>query len=337
MSGRGTTGTGQRIMNTITDGDVDRDDFARVAEPFRRELVAYGYRMLGSVDDAEEIVQDIYLEAWRAYERFEARSSVRTWLYRIATRAFVKAVARRNRRPLPSDLNTPAVNLGAVDPTASLEVAWLQPAPDSLLAGTLEDPAAVVVARQTMRLAFVAAMQVLPPRQRAVLILRDVLQWRSSEVASLLDVSVAAVNSALQRARARLPADHNTLVEPSEPRQRALLDRYVAAFEKADVETLVAVLTEDAVFEMPPLSVWFRGSAVIGAFLGARMRELGPASVVKTSANGQPAVALYMAPRGVECRLHALHVLTVVPEGVSRVVAYLDPNALRCFNLPSRR
>jgi RNA polymerase sigma-70 factor (TIGR02960 family) len=337
MSGRGTTGTGQRLMNTITDGDIDRDDFARVAEPFRRELVAYGYRMLGSVDDAEEIVQDIYLEAWRAYERFEARSSVRTWLYRIATRAFVKAVARRNRRPLPSDLNTPAVNPGAVDPTASLEVAWLQPAPDSLLAGTLEDPAAVVVARQTMRLAFVAAMQVLPPRQRAVLILRDVLQWRSSEVASLLDVSVAAVNSALQRARARLPADHNTLVEPSEPRQRALLDRYVAAFEKADVETLVAVLTEDAVFEMPPLSVWFRGSAVIGTFLGARMRELGPASVVRTSANGQPAVALYMGTRGGECRLHALHVLTVVPEGVSRVVAYLDPNALRCFNLPTHR
>jgi RNA polymerase sigma-70 factor (ECF subfamily) len=170
-----------------------------------------------------------------------------------------------------------------------------------------------------------------------VLILRDVLQWRSSEVASLLDVSVAAVNSALQRARARLPADHNTLVEPSEPRQRALLDRYVAAFEKADVETLVAVLTEDAVFEMPPLSVWFRGSAVIGTFLGARMRELGPASVVRTSANGQPAVALYMATRGGECRLHALHVLTVVPEGVSGVVAYLDPNGLRCFNLPTRR
>ena len=189
-------------MTTTTDGDIDRDDFGRLAEPFRRELVAYGYRMLGSVDDAEEIVQDVYPEAWRAYERFEARSSLRTWLYRIATRAFVKAAARRKRRPLPSDLNAPAVNAGVATPAASPEVTWLQPAPDSLLAGTLEDPAAVVAARHTMRLAFVAALQVLPPRQRAVLILRDVLQWRSSEVASLLDLSVAAVNSALQRARA---------------------------------------------------------------------------------------------------------------------------------------
>jgi predicted transcriptional regulator len=187
----------------------------------------------------------------------------------------------------------------------------------------------------SLRLAFVAALQVLPPRQRAVLILRDVLQWRSSEVASLLGLSVAAVNSALQRARARLPADHDTLVEPSEPRQRALLDRYVAAFENADVESLVAVLTEDAVFEMPPFSVWFRGSAAIGTFLAARMRELGGASVIRTSANGQPALALYTATRGGERHLHALHVLTVVPEGVSRVVAYQDPHALRCFNLPT--
>src|SRR5271156_3538125 len=142
------TATGLRVVMSITtDPRTGGEDFGRLAEPFRRELVAYGYRMLGSVDDAEEIVQDIYLEAWRAYERFEARSSVRTWLYRIATRAFVKAVARRNRRPLPSDLNTPAVNPGAVASTASLEVAWLQPPPDSPLGGTLEDPAPGVVAR----------------------------------------------------------------------------------------------------------------------------------------------------------------------------------------------
>jgi RNA polymerase sigma-70 factor (TIGR02960 family) len=324
-------------MSTITDAGIERDDFGRLAEPFRRELVAYGYRMLGSVDDAEEIVQDVFLEAWRAYGRFEGRSSLRTWLYRIATRAFVKAAARGKRRPLPSDLNGPAVNPELKIPAASPEVTWLQPAPDSLLAGTLEDPAAVVVSRHTMRLAFIAAMQVLPPQQRAVLILRDVLQWRSAEVAPLLDLSVAAVNSALQRARARLPADHDALVEPSEPRQRALLDRYVAAFENADVESLVAVLTEDAVFEMPPFSVWFRGSAVIGAFLAARMRELGTASAIRTSANGQPAVALYTATRGQEYQLHALHVLTVMPAGVSHVVAYQDPNAARSFDLPTSR
>jgi RNA polymerase sigma-70 factor (TIGR02960 family) len=320
------------VMSTTTD-----EDFGRLAEPYRRELIAYGYRMLGSVDDAEEIVQDVYLEAWRAYERFEARSSLRTWLYRIATRAFVKAAARRKRRPLPSDVNRPAANPRVATPAATPELTWLAPAPDSLLAATLADPAAVVAARHTMRLAFVAAMQVLPPRQRAVLILRDVLQWRSSEVASLLDLSVAAVNSALQRARARLPVDHNALAEPSEPRQRALLDRYVAAFENADVESLVATLTEDAVFEMPPFSIWFRGRAVIGTFLAARMQELGSASVIRTSANGQPALALYTANSGGEYQLHALHVLTVVAEGVSRVVAYQDPNAIRCFDLPTRR
>jgi RNA polymerase sigma factor (sigma-70 family) len=284
----------------VFEGADGKVDFGRLAEPFRRELVAYGYRMLGSVDDAEEIVQDVYLEAWRTYGRFEGRSSLRTWLYRIATRAFVKGAARGQRRPLPSDLDGPAVNRELRIPAASPEVTWLQPAPDSLLAGTLADPAAVVVARHTMRLAFIAAMQVLPPQQRAVLILRDVLQWRSSEVAPLLD-------------------------------------RYVAAFENADVESLVAVLTEDAVFEMPPFSVWFRGSAVIGAFLAARMRELGRASAVRTSANGQPAVALYTASRAEEHQLHALHVLTVMPDGVAHVVAYQDPSALRPFDLPARR
>src|SRR3984893_6028961 len=202
-SGRGTTGTGQRLMKTITDGDIDGDDFGLVAEPFRRELVAYGYRMLGSVDDAEEIVQDVYLDAWRAFPRFEGRSSVRTWLYRIATRAFVKAAARRKRRPLPSELAGPTLDAAAGIHSASADLAWLQPAPDSLLAGTLHDPATVVVARDTMRLAFVAALQILPPQQRAVLIFLDVLQWRAAEVGALLDLSVAAVNSALQRAHAR--------------------------------------------------------------------------------------------------------------------------------------
>ena len=321
------------VMSITTDPPVEREDFARLAEPFRRELVAYGYRMLGSVDDAEEIVQDVYLEAWRAYGRFEGRSSLRTWLYRIATRAFIKGVDRRTRRPLPSDLDAPAFSPDAEVRRGSPELTWLQPAPDSLLAGTVSDPATVVVSRDTMRLAFVAALQVLPARQRAVLILRDVLQWPATEVAAQLDLSVAAVNSALQRARTHLPADRDSVVEPSEPRQRELIDRYAAAFENADVAGLVAVLTEDAVFEMPPFLTWFRGSAVIGAFLGARMRQLGGLSVVRASANGQPALALYTGAHGGRLRLHALHVLTVVPEGVSRVLAFQDPNVLRHFNL----
>jgi RNA polymerase sigma-70 factor (TIGR02960 family) len=318
-------------MSITTDGG---EDFARLAEPFRRELIAYGYRMLGSVDDAEEVVQDVYLDAWRAYEGFEGRSSLRTWLYRIATRAFVKALERRKRRPLPSDLHAPAA-----DPTARVlagdpELTWLQPAPDSLLAATTSDPATVVAARETMRLAFVAALQLLPPQQRAVLILRDVLGWSAAEVAALLDLSVVAVNSALQRARSHLPADTDSLVQPSEQRQRELLDRYVAAFQNADVDELVAVLTEDAHFEMPPFITWFQGSAAIGAFLGLRMRAFGNTPVILTSANGQPAVALYPATADGQHHLHALHVLTLEPQGVGRIVAFQDIDALRRFDLP---
>jgi RNA polymerase sigma-70 factor (TIGR02960 family) len=319
-------------MNITT--DRGGEDFARLAEPFRRELVAYGYRMLGSVDDAEEVVQDVYLDAWRAYERFEGRSSLRTWLYRIATRAFLRALERRQRRPLPSDLHAPAA-----DPTARVlagdaELTWLQPAPDSLLAATTSDPATVVTARETMRLAFVAALQVLPPRQRAVLLLRDVLGWSAAEVAALLDLTVVAVNSALQRAHARLPADSDSLVQPSEDRQRELLDRYVAAFQNADVDALVAVLTEDALFEMPPFLTWFDSGATIGAFLGSRMRAFGPTPVIRTSANGQPAVALYPPSGDGQHRLHALHVLTLVPHGVGRIVSFQDLDALHRFDLP---
>jgi RNA polymerase sigma-70 factor (TIGR02960 family) len=315
---------------------IDRggEDFARLAEPFRRELIAYGYRMLGSVDDAEEVVQDIYLDAWRAYDGFEGRSSLRTWLYAIASRAFVKALERRKRRPLPSDLHAPAADPTARPIAGDSELTWLQPAPDSLLTATTTDPGTVVAARDTMRLAFLAALQLLPPQQRAVLILRDVLAWSAAEVAALLDLSVAAVNSALQRARARLPADSDTLVPPSEQRQRDLLDRYVAAFQNADVDQLVAVLTEDAVFEMPPFLTWFAGGDAIGAFLGQRMRGFGDTPVVHTSANGQPAVALYPATADGQHRLHALHVLTVVPEGIGRIVAFMDIGTLQRFDLP---
>lgn len=310
------------------------EDFARLAEPFRGELIAFGYRMLGSVDDAEEVVQDVYLDAWRAYERFEGRSSLRTWLYRIATRAFVKALERRKRRPLPADLHASAADPGASVVAGDPELPWLQPAPDSLLAATTSDPGAVVAARETMRLAFIAALQLLPPQQRAVLILREVLGWSAAEVAALLDLSVAAVNSALQRARARLPADSDSLVQPSEQRQRELLDRYVAAFQNADVDELMAVLIEDARFEMPPFLTWFEGSAAIGAFLGPRMRAFGKTPVMRTWANGQPAVALYPAKGTGQHRLHALHVLTFTSQGVGRVVAFMDVAALRRFDLP---
>ena len=242
-------------MSTATEGGGAPDDFGALAAPFRRELVAYGYRMLGSVDDAEEIVQDVYLDAWRAFRVSKAAPP--------CGRGYIGSlpVLSSRRQRVASVVHCPRSwparpwsgrRFGGIG-----SLAWLQPAPDSLLARTLNDPATVVAARDTMRLAFVAALQILPPRQRAVLILRDVLQWRAAEVGALLDLSVAAVNSALQRAHARLPADHDTVTEPSEPRQRELLDRYVAAFENADVDTLVSVLTEDAMFEMPPFTPGF--------------------------------------------------------------------------------
>lgn len=277
---------------------------------------------------------------WRrggGYDRFEGRASLRTWLYRIATRAFIKGIERGKRRPLPSDLNAATVDPAAAVRAGSAELAWLQPVPDSVLTGTVGDPSAVVARRHTMRLAFVAALQVLTPPQRAVLILCDVLGLSASEVAALLDLSVAAVNSALQRARARLSADHDNVAEPSQARQRQLLERYVAAFENADVAGLVTVLTEDAMFEMPPLLTWFRSRATIGGFLGARIRELGTASVVRTSANGQLAVALYTGSRDGKRRLHSLHVLTIAAHGVSRVVAFQDIAAVRRFDLPANR
>jgi RNA polymerase sigma-70 factor (ECF subfamily) len=320
-------------MHVMTEARADDEDFGRLSEPFRRELLSYCYRMLGSVDDAEEVVQDIYLDAWRAYDAFEGRSSLRTWLYRIATRACFKALEKGKRRPLPADLGAPQTNLDAALGPQAKELPWLQPIPDFLFTSAPADPATVVVERQTMRLALVGALQWLPPRQRAVLILRDVLQWRAVEVAQLLEMTTAAVNSALQRARAQVPLSQDDLTEPAEPRQRALLDRYVSAFETADVDQLVEVLAEDARWEMPPIVTWFEGRDTILAFLAKQMRAIGPTTVVPISANGQPAFAVYARGSDGVLRPHALHVLTLTTEGVGRVVAFHGSGLFPLFRL----
>ncbi|MGF6888330.1 RNA polymerase sigma-70 factor (TIGR02960 family) [Nocardia sp. GAS34] len=320
-------------MHTVTETKTGNEDFGRLSEPFRRELLAYCYRMLGSVDDAEEVVQDVYLDAWRAYDRFEGRSSLRTWLYRIATRACFKALEKSRRRPLPADLHGAETNLDTSRVEGSPEIPWLQPIPDFLFTTAPADPATVVVERQTMRLALVGALQQLPPRQRAVLILRDVLQWRTAEVAQLLDMTTAAVNSAIQRARTLAPISPEDLTEPAEPQQRALLDRYVSAFETADVDQLIAVLTEDARWEMPPIATWFAGRDTVLAFLAKQMRMIGPTRLVATSANGQPAFAVYARGRDGEYHPHALHVLTLTSEGVGRIVAYHGAGLFPLFGL----
>ncbi|MEV1169809.1 sigma-70 family RNA polymerase sigma factor [Nonomuraea sp. NPDC049784] len=315
----------------------DSDVFVRLTSPYRPELLAYCYRMLGSVHDAEDLVQETYLRAWRSYEAFESRASLRTWLYRIATNVCLTALEHRKRRPLPSGLGGPAD-----DPDAPLapppEVTWLQPFPDRLVRAGLDDPAAVVVARAGLRLALIAALQYLPPRQRAVLILRDVLALRAAEVAELLGISVPAVKSILQRARAQLgqvaPSEDDT-TEASGAHQRELLDRYVAAFENADITALMGLLTEDAVLEMPPTPTWFAGRESVGRFFGSRVLTVpGAFRMVATSANGQPAAAMYgRGPDGVH-HAHAVMVLSASDAGITQIVAFRDPGLFELFGLP---
>ena len=327
---------------TAQTGLASNEDFARLTEPLRGELLAHCYRMLGSVHDAEDQVQETLLRAWRSYGEFEGRASLRTWLYRIATNACLRALENRSRRPLPSGLGGPGQDPDAPLAPARPEVPWLQPFPDARLGtGPADpaDPADVAVARASLRLALIAALQYLPPRQRAVLIFRDVLGWRAAEVADLLGTTTAAVNSTLQRARAQLrlvePAQ-GSIREPAERAVRDLLARYAAAFETADVVALTALLREDAVLEMPPQPTWFAGRDQIGRFMAARVLcRPGDFRLIPTTANGQPALAAYLRDRGDVLRAHAIQVLTVASSGVTRIVSFNDPGLLAVFGLPA--
>lgn len=309
------------------------EDFPRLADPYRRELFAHCYRMVGSVHDAEDLVQETYLRAWRSYHRFEGRSSLRTWLHRIATNVCLTSLEGAGRRALPTGLGTPASTAG--DPLeTSPEVLWLQPVPDAML-----DPGEQAAARDTVRLAFVAALQHLPPRQRAVLILRDVLAWQASEVAEALGTSTAAVNSALQRAHAQLakvaPTADTTRAEVDEDHQQ-LLEEYVAAFWEKDIDRIVSLLTADAVWEMPPHLGWYPGAENIGRLIDTQCPGgVHDMPMVATSANGQPAFGLYMRqPDGRFTPFH-LQVLTITGGKVSHVAAFFDPALFETFGLPA--
>jgi RNA polymerase sigma-70 factor, ECF subfamily len=317
---------------------IDTDDFAQLAERYRPELRAYCYRMLGSVDECEDLVQDTYLRAWQSYDRFEGRSSVRLWLYKIATNAYLNALRTKQRRPLPSGLGPPAGNgTVALDPAQS-DIPWLQPAPDSLLYGATDDPAVVVSHRSGVRLAFVAALQHLSPLQRAVLVLRDVLGWQAGEVAEILETSTAAVNSALQRAHKQLANTRpmpEELSEPADADARDVLDRYMAAFEHADVDMLAELLRADVELEMPPIPTWFTGREAVREFL-ARVVLRAPDQwrLAYTRANGAPAFALYRrAPDG-SFRAAGLDVLSVIGGRIARIVAFNDPALVAKFGLP---
>ncbi|MEU6040071.1 sigma-70 family RNA polymerase sigma factor [Actinomadura sp. NPDC047616] len=317
--------------------DAQDGDFQRLADPYRRELLAHCYRMLGSIHDAEDLVQETYLRAWRSYGRFEGRSSLRTWLYRIATNVCLTAIDQRGNRPMPSGLGAPSAE-PEKPVVAAPEVPWLEPMPDTAMGGDAADPAAIVASRESMRLAFIAALQHLPPKQRVVLILRDVLKWKAAEVAELFDTSTAAVNSALQRARAQLeqiaPA-RDDVVEPADPEQRALLDRYAAAFENADMTALVELFKEDAVWEMPPFPEWFVGREHIVRLIAAQCGpEPGELRMVPTAANGQPAFAMYRRGEDGVHRPFQLQVLTLGPHGVERTSTFFDTTLFPVFGLP---
>jgi RNA polymerase sigma-70 factor, ECF subfamily len=312
------------------------EGFDRLVEPFRSELLAYCYRMLGTVHDAEDLVQDTYLRAWRAWQQYdESRSSVRTWLYRIATNACLTALKGHGRRPLPSGL------VAESEPLAPLllgdNVPWLQPLPDSLLDGG--DPAGAVINRSSLRLAFAAALQHLSARQRGALILRDVLSFSAAEAAEILGATVVSVNSSLQRARTRLKEvgiEREAVSEPPQAEQRAWVERYMTAFLNADVEGLKRLLTEDVLMEMPPMLNWFTGPGNYGLFMEWVFAKAGTDWQLKSvAANGQPGFAAYRRVGG-GYELHTLQIFTVTADGISRNSVFQDSEVFAAFGLAAR-
>lgn len=299
------------------------------AAPLRAELIAHCYRMLGSVHDAEDLVQETYLRGWRGYSAFEERAALRTWLYRIATTACLRALENRARRVLPLD-----------DPIDDSE--WLEPIPDTYLYQAPED---ALFVRQSVRLAVMTALQELPARQRAVLLLRDVVQFSAAEVAELLETTPAAVNSSLQRARGRLAEiapDEDDVSEPEDAARRDLVDRYCAAFENADMAALTELLQEDVRLEMPPMREWFFGRDNVLRFLADRaIAAPGDLRMVPTSANAQPAVAEYRRNADNIMQAHSIQVLTCRSRagtpGIAVMTVFLDPTLFAAFGLPPTR
>jgi RNA polymerase sigma-70 factor, ECF subfamily len=337
-------------MRQEADDAAASEEFTRQTDPLRRELLAHCYRMLGSVHDAEDLVQETMLRAWRSYPDFDqGRASMRTWLHRIATNACLNALDSRGRRPLPSDLTSPGSLADAPHRPAArhTEITWLQPFPDALLgpggpggpdSGGAADPAAIVAARDSIRLAFVAALQHLPARQRAVLILRDVLAWRAAEVADLLEITTAAVNSALQRARAQLheaaPSQHS-VARTAGREQREMADRYLSAFVRADVATLARLLADEVVLEMPPFLNWYRGRETVAAFLAARALAAPDRwRAIPVGANAQPAAGLYLRRDDGRHHAHSVQVFSATGGGVSWIAAFQEEGLFETFSLP---
>jgi RNA polymerase sigma-70 factor, ECF subfamily len=321
--------------------EVATDTFETATAPYRRELIAYCYRMTGSVQDAEDLVQETYLRAWRAFDRFEGRSSVRTWMYRIATNVCLTALDRRHRRPLPSGLGPPSSDPYAPPEPAPGDLAWVEPLPDRLVFDERDDPEEVVVARETVRLALVAALQALPPRQRAAFIACDVLSLPAAEAAELLDVSVSAVKSLLQRARSRL-ADlaltDDKVAEPTDHGARRVLDRYLHAFEQSDMAAIERLLSDDAKLEMTGTTTWFSGKATCVPFIAAQaIGRPGDWRMVPLRANGQLAAAAYYRGDDDAYHAYAIVVLATTTSHITRITLFADATLFPRFDLPDTR
>ena len=319
----------------ITETEITATPGSSDLEDYRTELTGYCYRMLGSAFEAEDAVQETLVRAWRGAGRFEGRSTLRSWLYRIATNVSIDMLNGRKRRALPMDMGPASPPVADSIGTPAAEGSWVDPMPDGRVIPAGGDPAEVAVARESVRLAFVAALQHLPARQRAVLILREVLRWEASEVAELLDTSVPAVNSALQRARATLAA-RDLDDDPSDPvgeAEQILLDRYVDAFQRYDIASLVALLHEDATQSMPPYPMWLHGRDDIGRWL------LGPGSgcegsvLVPLRVNGRAGFAQYRAS-GSAHRPFSLQVIDISDGRISRFTHYVEPRLFALFGLP---
>jgi RNA polymerase sigma-70 factor (ECF subfamily) len=309
-------------------------------EGHRSELTAYCYRMLASPFEAEDAVQETFIRAWRSYDRFEGRAALRSWLYRIATNVCLDMLSGRERRATPMDLG-PSQAPEAANLNILPETTWIQPMPAGLVAPE-GDPAEVAVARETIRLAFVAALQHLPPRQRAVLILCEVLRWKATEVAELLETSVASVNSALQRARATLEAGKVSASDPSpalDEADRELLARYVAAFERYDIDALTALIQEDATQSMPPYDLWLTGrDDILTWWFGPGIECAGSRVIPAMSANGSPAFGQYKpSPTGSGFEPWALQVIEISGGRIVEMTFFLDTATLfPLFGLPAR-
>lgn len=330
-------------MRPVAPSIRNEKEFATLAEPHRRELRVHCYRMLGSLQDAEDLVQESFLRAWQHLDRYEGRATFRTWLYKIATNACLDTLAGRPKRALPPQRSAPSDPAQPPAPPAH-EPIWLEPFPDELLADADDEPAARYGAHESITLAFLAALQLLPPRQRAVLILRDVLDWQATEVAQLLDLSVSAVNSALHRARVTMAKHYRAhrleslRTSVNDEKTRTLLERYVRAWEAADIDQLIGLLKEDASFAMPPFPSWYQGRAAIRAMLQSGILAgdaRGRWRLIPTRANGQPAFGWYQrAEANEEYGAFGIQVLNVDGGGVADTTTFPTPVLFPFFKLP---